>query len=139
MKKAQPGHTVQIHCTTRHVDGKVVESTADTGPIEAKLGTGKLPEPIEAALVGMSPGERKTARAAPLPSPRQELVFEVRREDLPAALSQQVGERVQIDYADGGSRQARITRVGEATATLDANHPLAGRELVFDLQLLSIQ
>jgi len=139
MTTAQPGHIVQIHCTTKQSDGKVIESTADTGPVEAELGTGKLPAPIEAALIGMAPGEQKTARATPLPPPRQELVFEVRRQDLPEAIRPRVGERLQVNYADGRSREARITRVGEATATLDANHPLAGRELVFDLKLVSIQ
>jgi len=138
MMKAEPGHVVEIRCTTMQPDGTVIESTGDVGAVAAKLGNGELPPPLEEVLIGMRPGDRKTARVGPLVPRQDDLVHRVRVQELPEKVAPRVGEKLEVHYADGKAREATITEIGESMATLDANHPLAGRELVFDVELVSV-
>ena len=138
MTRARPGHLVEIRYQTRYPDGTVIGDADQAGAIEAKLGAGELPKPLEDLLVGMCAGERKTTRLGPLARRRADLVHQVRLQDLPSRVKPRVGETLRIDYASGRTRRAAIVGVRDAIATLDANHPLADRELVLDVELLSI-
>jgi len=129
---------VEMHCVTKETDGTVIESTAEVGALKTKLGTGRLPEPIEEALVGMRPGERKTIQVDALAARRDELVHRIRVKELPETVRPKVGETLEVVYADGRAREARITDVSDRVVTVDANHPLAGRELVLDIEVLSV-
>jgi peptidylprolyl isomerase len=138
MTSAQPGSVVELHCVTKEADGTVIESTAEVGALQAKLGVGALPAPVEDALVGMCPGERKTIHVAALAERRDELVHRVRMKELPETVRPEVGETLEVVYADGRARQGRIADVSDRLVTVDANHPLAGRALVLDIQVVSV-
>jgi peptidylprolyl isomerase len=138
MTNAQPGNVVELHCVTKEPDGTVIESTAEVGALHTTLGVGALPAPVEEALVGMSPGERKTIHVAALAARRNELVHRVRTKELPETVRPEVGETLEVVYADGRAREGRITDVNDHVVTVDANHPLAGRALVLDIEVLSV-
>ena len=138
MRNAQPGNVVELHCVTKGTDGTVIESTAGGRTLLAQLGAGQLPAPVEEALVGMCPGERKTIQVAALAERRSELVHQVRVKELPERVHPEVGQTLEVVYADGRAREGRITDVNDRVVTVDANHPLAGRALVLDVQVVSV-
>jgi peptidylprolyl isomerase len=86
----------------------------------------------------MRPGERVVSSFGPFAPYRDELVHDVGRDELPEEAGPVVGEKVRVRYANGKARSARVTQVSESSVTLDANHPLAGKELYFDIELVAI-
>jgi peptidylprolyl isomerase len=138
MSKARLGDVVEIRCTTRRLGGTVIEAAEDIESVKAELGAGDLPEPLEETLTGMRPGERTTARLDPIIERRDELVHCIPVGDLPHGVTPRVGEKLAVCYADGKTRQAAITDIADSLATLDSNHPLAGCELIFDIELVSV-
>ena len=96
---------------------------------------------FEQAVVGMCPGESKTERVSVEDAygPRhEEMVLEVERTQLPPGLEPEIGQQLQIRQANGAITQVFVADVSESQITLDANHPLAGKDLIFDIQLLEI-
>ncbi len=141
MAQAEKGDTVKIHFTGKLEDGTVFGSTADRGPLEFKLGEGKIIPGIEKAVEGMNVGESKTVEVSPEQAygqHRAELVEEVSRDRFPKNAEPKVGQRFEIPQREGQPMAVRVVDVSESTVTLDANHPLAGRDLTFDLQLMEI-
>jgi peptidylprolyl isomerase len=141
MEKAREGDTVQVHYTGSLADGSVFDSSRGREPLEFTPGQGRVIDGFDQAVTGMSPGEE---RQVTIPADqaygqrRPELVFEVARGQFPAGMDPEVGLEVQL--AQGEQRAvARITEVSSDTVTLDANHPLAGKDLVFDLELVGIE
>ena len=142
MKKAKVGSVVMVSCTPRDDSGAVFESEHDRGAFEFRLGEGQVVRVLEDAVLGMEPGQTKTAafRAAEAFGPHHpNLVHRIHRSRLPDRVQPVVGQHLEIHYPDGRARPARITRISGATVTLDGNHPLAGKELSFDLELLSVR
>jgi len=143
MSPAALGDTVTVHYTATLPDGSVVDSSRGREPIRITLGGGQVIPGFEEALVGMSAGESKTVCVPPAKGygdRAEELVFEVPRSSYPAGVQPEVGQRLQMTFEEGGHPlDAVVTAVTESTVTLDANHRMAGRDLVFDLLLVGIE
>ena len=113
----------------------------DSGPLEFTIGEGNVIPGFERAVIGMAVGEEKTV-TIPVEDAygerMEQMVAQVPRTDLPADLTPEVGMQLEVTQEDGHNFPVLITEVTDATVTLDANHPLAGRALTFDLRLVEI-
>ncbi|MDY6950668.1 MAG: peptidylprolyl isomerase [Thermodesulfobacteriota bacterium] len=139
MPKAKYGDTIKLHYTGCCSDGSVFISTKGNPPIEVRLGDATLIPGLEASVVGMETGDTKTVIIPPEQAygPRKpELVFHVRRTDMPDDIVLTVGKKVTGQRRDGSLVQLLIASVSEGSVTLDANHPLAGQALSYDIHLV---
>lgn len=139
MSKAAPGNTVRIHYTGSLEDGTVFDSSVERDPLEFELGSGQVISGIDDAVQGMSAGEKKTVTIQPEKAygPRNEqLTQSVPNSALPADLKPTVGMQLQSQTPDGQIARLTVTEVAEDSIVVDANHPLAGRALVFDIELV---
>jgi len=141
MAQAKIGDTVRVNYTGRLDDGTVFDSSLRSGPLEFTIGDGQLIPGFENAVIGMTPGEIKTQKvlAEDAYGPHADfLVIEVDRRRVPPDLDPKVGDRLQLQHPDGRVTSVLVTEVGDTTITLDANHPLAGKDLTFEIELLEI-
>ncbi|MGD2080050.1 MAG: peptidylprolyl isomerase [Nitrospirota bacterium] len=142
MRKAGKGDNVKLHYIGKFEDGRVFDSSRGRGrPLELTLGQGRLIKGFENAVIGMAPGETKTVSIPPEEAygPRREdLVRRMERAKLPPMIEAREGVFVNIRQPDGGVLEAVITEVTEDSVTLDANHPLAGQTLTFEIEVLEI-
>ncbi|NES94451.1 MAG: peptidylprolyl isomerase [Desertifilum sp. SIO1I2] len=138
---AKPGDTVKVHYTGRLTDGTVFDSSVQREPLQFTLGQGQIIPGFEQAVVGMAPGDSKTEEI-PMEKAygpyRQDMVLQVNRQQIPAEIAPQVGQQLQIRQPTGQLVPVMVTEVDDGQVTLDANHPLAGQTLVFDIQLVEI-
>ena len=138
MSQVKNGDTVKVHYTGTLADGTVFDSSLEREPLEFTLGEGQLIPGFEKTVLGMSAGESRTvtipAEEAYGPY-REEMVLEVPRTQLPADMQPQVGMQLQIGEEQGEGMVVQITQVSDSNITLDANHPLAGKDLTFNIQL----
>ena len=140
MPEAKRGDTVRVHYTGTLDDGTVFDSSREREPLEFNLGTGQVIPGFDTALTGMKPGESKkvTIPAAEAYGPyRSELVLVVDRSEFPSDVEPGVGDQFQLSQ-DGNSFVVNVTDVTDQNVTLDANHPLAGEDLTFELELVEI-
>ncbi len=141
MAQARQGDTVHIHYTGRLMDGTMFDSSRDRDPLEITLGQGTVIPGFEKAVEGMSVGDQKTARI-PVDEAygprRDELVMEVPRDRLPDGLDPQPGQQLRMQTPDGQAVPVIVAEAGERSIRIDANHPLAGEDLEFDLLLVKI-
>lgn len=141
MAQVQLGDTVRVHYTGRLTDGTVFDSSMQRDPLEFTLGQGELIPGFEQAVLGMIPGESKT-ETIPFEQAygphRPELLIKVDRQQLPTDLDPYVGQRLQMRQQSGTAVVVIVAAVTAFQVTLDANHPLAGKELIFDITLLDI-
>ena len=141
MAHVQKGDTVKVHYTGKLDDGTVFDTSRDRETLEFTLGEGQLIPGFEDAVVGMSPGESRTVtipQEQAYGSYQEEAVMNVPREQFPGNLNPEIGQQLQIQQENGQVFLVRITDVAESAVTLDANHPLAGQDLTFDIQLIDI-
>jgi peptidylprolyl isomerase len=141
MTQVQDGDTVQVHYTSRLHSGQVFDTTENRKPMEFTVGQGKVIRGVERAVRGMSPGESKSVLipAEEAFGPRREdLVFVLNRDQIPAGTDLQTGQQVEIRLAGGGSPSFRVVRVSDTEVLLDANHELAGEDVRVDLNLVDI-
>jgi peptidylprolyl isomerase len=141
MAAAKVGDNVTLDYEGKLPDGSVFDSSHASGSLRFRLGEGRVFKPVEAAVVGMSPGESKTVdvpATEAFGAHSEDLVVELSRERFPDDLQPEIGKRLQIPRKEGGKLVATITEVSDAKITLDANHPLAGRDLTIDLKLLKV-
>ena len=136
------GNTVKIHYTGSLDDGYKFDSSYDhQEPLEFTIGRGEMIRGFDKAVIGMEVGETKTVT---IPSNQAygrhnpEKVIEVSRNKMPGGLEQKIGERVQGSMPDGQTVEFTIVGSTESELTLDGNHPLAGKDLTFELQLMAI-
>jgi len=140
-EQAKTGDTVRIHYTGTLNDGSVFDSSEGRDPLEFTLGEGQVIPGFEEAVAGMAVGEEKTVT---IPADeaygrtRQELVLTVPRAQLPAGMEPRVGQQLQLMQ---GSEAFVVTvrEVRDDAVVLDANHPLAGQDLTFELSLVEIR
>lgn len=142
MTQAKSGDIVAIHYTGKLEDGTVFDSSRDRDPLEFALGRGQVIPGFESAVMGMSLGESKTevisSEQAYGPY-RDEMVMVVDRQQIPADIPLEVGIQLQLQGPDGQAVPVLVSDVSENDVTLDANHPLAGETLIFDIELVGIQ
>jgi peptidylprolyl isomerase len=141
LSKAKDGDTVKVHYTGTLESGEVFDTSKEREPLEFKLGEGQLIPGFENAVMGMSEGESTQVN---IPSDeaygeaREDLVINVPKDQLPDEVEPQVGMQLQVNQPNGQPIPVRITEVGETELTLDANHPLAGKDLTFDIELIEV-
>ncbi|HAR45870.1 MAG TPA: peptidylprolyl isomerase [Nitrospiraceae bacterium] len=141
MKQAKKGDSVVVHYTGKLADGTVFDSSRDRQPIQFKVGDGQVIPGVENAVVGMNAGDSKTAK---IPSEeaygprRDDMVVTLDRSQLPADLDPKVGQRLELTQENDQTVLATITDLSEKNITLDGNHPLAGKELTFELELVQV-
>lgn len=142
MAKAKAGNTVKVHYTGKLTDGTVFDSSDGREALGFKVGEGQVIKGFEDAVVGMSPGEEKTAHIAPEEGyghRREELVVDVEKERISGDVSPEVGQQLQLRLEDGRQVPVTVTEVNDGTVTIDANHPLAGKELVFEIEMVEVE
>ncbi len=141
-KMAKDGDTVRVHYTGKLEDGTVFDSSLEREPLEFTLGEGPIIPGFEEAVRGMHVGQSKTVTISPEEAYGpylDEMVLVIEREQLPPELNPAVGQRLQMQQQDGRKVIILITDVSEATITVDANHPLAGKDLTFEIELVEIK
>ena len=141
MAGAQNGDTVKVHFTGSLDDGTVFDSSLESAPLEFTLGDTLLIPGFQDIIRGMNPGDTKKETLSPDEAygPRhKELIIQVNRQHLPQGLEPQIGQHLQLARTDGDPVSVLITEINEDAVTLDANHPLAGLNLIFEVELLDI-
>jgi len=141
MSQAKSGDTVRIHYTGKLEDGTQFDSSSGREPLEFALGGGQVIPGFEQAVEGMVVGDSKSVaiEADRAYGPRQEqLVQDVPKTALPPEMEPAVGMSLQGQATDGQVTHFVVTEVAETTITVDANHPLAGQTLNFDIELMEI-
>lgn len=141
MSQAKSGDTVKIHYTGTLADGTQFDSSAGRDPLEFALGSGQVIPGFDQAVDGMAVGESKSITIAPDEAYGQrhdQLVQDVPKSALPDDMQPEVGMQLQSESPDGQVIQLVITAVADETITVDGNHPLAGHELKFDIELVAI-
>jgi FKBP-type peptidyl-prolyl cis-trans isomerase 2 len=139
MKKARKGNRVKVHYTGKREDGSVLDNSRSQKSLEFTIGEGKVIPGFEKCVVGMEVGDRQTFE---IPKAfgvwRQELVVYANKKDFPEDLEPDIGRGVQLNDGNGNTIDAVIKNIEGNTVTLDANHLLAGKTIVFDIELISI-
>jgi FKBP-type peptidyl-prolyl cis-trans isomerase 2 len=141
MVKVVAGDTVTLHYVVKLPDDRVVESSRDGEPLRFTLGKNQVLPGVDEAVLGMEPGERKTERipAAKAYGPwREDLLFQTPRAELPARFPLKRGAVLRVTLKNGSQLTATVHALTEDSVTFDANHPLAGKDLVFELELVAI-
>ncbi|EGJ49989.1 FKBP-type peptidyl-prolyl cis-trans isomerase [Desulfocurvibacter africanus] len=141
MAQAKNGDTVKVHYTGKLEDGTVFDSSLERDPLEFTVGGGMVIPGFEEAIVGMKEGESKEVT---IPSGEaygdynEEMRIEIQKAQIPEDIQPEVGQMLQLRGEDGGATTVTVTHITDDTVTLDANHPLAGKDLMFDLKLVEI-
>ena len=137
---AKTGDTVEVHYTGRLADGTVFDTSVGSEPLEFTLGQSQIIPGFEQAVIGMQVGEAKTvtipADQAYGPH-REDMILQVDRDELPADIDPRVGMQLQMNQGNE-IMIVTITDVSETTIKIDTNHPLAGQDLIFDIELVDI-
>ncbi|MDA8155011.1 MAG: peptidylprolyl isomerase [Actinomycetota bacterium] len=141
-KTAKKGDKVKVNYTGKFDDGTVFDSSAGRSPLEFTLGRRQVIKGFDDAVDGMEIGQSKTVR---IPSAdaygerRDDLVARFRRDQFPPSIKPEVGLNLSMRQPDGGMIDVMITEVSDAVVVVDANHPLAGKDLTFEVQLVAIE
>lgn len=141
MAQAKKGDRVKFNYALSLKDGKVVESNLGAAPLEITVGKGKAIKGLENGLIGMSPGQTKTVVVKPADGYGTKdagLVWTVPAAELPAGTAMVVDTEVAFARADGSRVEGRIAKIDGDAVTVDGNHALAGRNLTFEIKLVSI-
>jgi FKBP-type peptidyl-prolyl cis-trans isomerase 2 len=133
---AKTGDTVRVHYTGKLADGTVFDTSVGSEPLEFTLGQGKVVPGFEEAVIGMQVGESKevTIPVDEAYGPRNDdLIFEVEKDELPADIDPEIGMQLQMNQGSGSIAIVTIIEVSETKVKIDANHPLAGQDLAFEI------
>ena len=141
MQQVKSGDTVKVHYSGRLNDGTTFDSSEGRDPLEFKVGNGDVIKGFDEGVTGMSVGDKKTVHI-----PANEAyghkddnrIVEFPRENFPADLEPEVGMQLNMTNGSGQVIPVVIIGVGTESVTLDANHPLAGEDLIFDIELVDI-
>lgn len=132
---ANEGDRVSVHYHGTLDDGSVFDSSRERTPLEFVVGGGQMISGFDNAVRGLSAGETVTVRmesSEAYGDPRPDLIFEVPLDQAPDGIT--VGDQLQMS----NGAVVRVTAMSEATATIDANHPLAGQALTFEIELVQV-
>ncbi len=141
MSKAQDNNKVRVHYTGSLDDGTEFGSSQGEDPVEFTIGNDEIIPGVENAVKGMEEGEEKRVSIPPeegYGERSDQAVMEVPKSDLPEDVEPEVGTELQGKTEDGNTVRLRVTEVKDESVTVDANHPLAGQNLNFDIKLVEI-
>ncbi len=141
MAEARQGDKVKVHYTGKLNDGSVFDSSVEREPLEFTIGEGAVIPGFEEAVIGLEPGDKAETtidaeNAYGMHS--TDLVTEVPRERMPKDLQISIGQQLQVSMANGQTAIVMVTDVTDTAVTIDANHPLAGQDLTFAIELVEI-
>lgn len=142
MIQVKENNTVKVHYTGKLSDGQIFDSSEGKEPLEFTLGQGRLIPGFEKGLIDMKLNEKKTitvSKEEGYGEPREELIQEVQKSQLPPDMAPEVGMGLISKTEDGQEMNLVIVEVKEEIIIIDGNHPLAGKELVFDLEVVDIK
>ena len=137
---AKTGNTVKVHYTGTLTNGTVFDTSIEREPLQFTIGQGQLISGFEQAVIGMKVGESTTVNipaAEAYGLHRDDLVFAMERSQLPDNI--EVGQQLQMMQTDGSTVVVTVIEISETTAMIDANHPLAGEDLIFEIELVEIE
>ncbi len=141
MQQAKKGDKVKVHYTGTLDDGTVFDSSNGGDPLEFQIGSGQVIEGFDEGVSGMQVGDKKTVLipcAKAYGEVQNEMIMEVALEQVPPDLNPEVGMRLEVGGADGQLLQVTVAGLTDKVIVLDANPPLAGKDLTFALELVSI-
>ena len=142
MNQVTVNSTVKVHYTGKLADGEVFDTSDGKEPIEFTLGQGQLIPGFENGVLDMKVNEKKTitiAKEEAYGIVNADLIQEIKKTDLPQDMAPEVGMGLVSKSPEGQEMNLLVTEVKEDTIVVDANHPLAGKELIFDLEVLEIK
>lgn len=141
MAQAKQGDTVKVHYKGTLEDGQVFDSSAEREPLEFTLGQGQIIPGFEEAVVGMESGEVKTVK---IPAERAygphraDMAVQVGRDQFPPDLHPEIGQMLEVNQENGDKIVVTVTEIDGDKVTLDANHPLAGKDLTFEIRIVEV-
>ena len=141
MQQAKSGDTVKVHYSGRLIDGTTFDSSSGREPLEFKVGNGDVIKGFDDGVTGMSVGEKKTVH---IPADEaygqkdENRIVDFPRTNFPADMEPEVGMQLNMTNGAGQVIPVVIVDVNEENVSLDANHPLAGEDLIFDIELVDI-
>jgi FKBP-type peptidyl-prolyl cis-trans isomerase 2 len=141
MSQAKAGDTVRVHYTGRLDADTIFDSSDGKDPLEFKLGSGMVIEGFDSGITGMTIGEKKTIE---IPVDKAygpvnpEMIINFKREQLPPDLDPEIGQQLQMQAPEGQTMVVTVIDKNETEIKLDGNHDLAGKDLIFDLELVEI-
>jgi peptidylprolyl isomerase len=140
--QAKKGDKVKVHYHGRLNDGTTFDSSQGRQPLEFEVGSGMVIKGFDEGVTGMSVGDKKTISIPPEEAyghRQEEMVIEFSRANFPPDIEPEIGMTLNMHSENGQELPVVITAISDDTITLDANHPLAGQELVFDIELVDIK
>ena len=141
MSKAMEGDKVKVNLTCTLEDGTIFGQTHEDEPFEFTIGEKSVLPKFEAAVIGMKEGENKSILVAPEDAygPRdEERVFTVEKSEIPDHITPEIGKKIQVQTGSGEMAILTVLEVSEDKVTVDANDPLAGEVLTFEIKLIEI-
>jgi peptidylprolyl isomerase len=141
MQQVKTGDTVRVHYHGRLNNGNTFDSSEGRDPLEFKVGTGSVIKGFDNGVLDMTVGEKRTLNipVEEAYGPKsEELIMDFPKANIPADLNPEVGMELQMSNPQGQVFPVRVAAVGAEFITLDANHPLAGEPLIFDIELVEI-
>ena len=142
MSKAKKGDTVKIHYTIKTGDSTVFDTSQKGQPLKFEIGNKNVISGLEEGVIGMEIGETKTITIPPnegFGRRRGALVDTIKRSDFPSHISPAVGQKIEVEQPNGRSLYVYVTRIKGEEVTIDANHPLAGLTLKFEVEMMDIE
>lgn len=142
MSKVKANDTVRVHYTGKLADGRVFDSSQDREPLEFTLGQGQIIPGFEKGVMDMAVAEKKTIN---IPSSeaygerREDMMQEVPKDQLPPDIKPEVGMGLVSQTPQGQEMRLTVAEVKDNTIVVDANHPLAGEDLTFEVELVEIK
>lgn len=141
MAKVKTGDTVQVHYHGKLTDGTTFDSSEGRDPLQFTVGNGQVIKGFDDALVDMEVGDKKTVEI-PVENaygqPAEENYLEFPKSDFPEDMKPEVGMQLHLSDNQGNHFPVAVKEVKEESVILDANHPLAGKDLIFEIELVSI-
>jgi peptidylprolyl isomerase len=141
MAQATMNDTIIVHYTGSFTDGEVFDSSIDREPLEFNIGQGMVIPGFENGIIGMHEGDSKkiTIPAEDAYGPhREDLLTTIERSQIPASIDLQIGMMLQMRSPDGGTTNVSIRDINQESVILDLNHPMAGKELIFEVNLVKV-
>ena len=141
MSIAKKDNVVKVHYTGKLDSGQVFDTSKDREPLQFKIGEGKLIPGFENGVVGMKLQETKTIKipsAEAYGEKKPELMIEVKKQQLPDNLTPEIGMELVSKRQDGQEQIVKIAEIKDQSVVIDANHPLAGEDLTFEIELVEI-
>ena len=141
MQQVKNGDTVRVHYTGKLTTGELFDSSEGREPLEFEVGAGMMIKGFDAAVVGMALGDKKTVNIVPEEAygeRNDQMIIDFPRSNFPDDMTPEIGMQLMMNNGAGQQFPVTIVELKEEVVVLDGNHMLAGKELVFDIEMVEI-